>query len=196
MPANFDFPLYYFTNFEFEPAPKPAKYFCDQQGVFDVVERPDNKGQCLKQTITIPGIQWREFPHPLTVIGDIDWTDYEASMDFMLPGSGSVKLVVRTDHLNGWTSDFTGYFLEIDHLGNWKLTATEDVLASGKVDNIGNKWHRVSLACLEDKIKAAVDGKVLAEVKNKTIKSGVVGIGTGWNEAYFDNFKITETYSK
>jgi hypothetical protein len=146
--------------------------------------------------IPMQGIQWRKFPHPLTILGDIKWEDYKASIDFMLGDAGSIKFGVRTNDLNLWTGDFTGYFFEIDHLGNWKLSAADRVLASGKETIVCNKWYTVGLACVKDEIKLILDERVLAEVKDDTMKSGVIGIGTGWNHAYFDNLKILEPHRK
>jgi hypothetical protein len=39
-------------------------------------------------------------------------------------------------------------------------------------------------------ITAKIDKKILANVKDSSIKNGCVALGTGWNPAYFDNLEI------
>ena len=61
-PDNLPFPFPYKTDFEEQGTGKLAKYFMDQAGVFEISEREDGKGKCLKQVIDKQGIEWEIGP--------------------------------------------------------------------------------------------------------------------------------------
>jgi hypothetical protein len=39
-------------------------------------------------------------------------------------------------------------------------------------------------------IRVRIDDKEICRVRDTTCRQGVVALGTGWNEAYFDNFAV------
>jgi galactosylceramidase len=92
------FPLPFAADFEEQSVGAPGRYFSDQHGTFEVVNRSDGKGKCLKQTVTRQGICWASYPNPRTVVGDIGWEDYRLSVDLMLPRGGKAMVWGRVCH--------------------------------------------------------------------------------------------------
>jgi len=188
-PGNFSFP--YNDGFEKNELHSPGTFFCDQHGTFEVAERPDKSGNCLKQVAIEQGICWRNDYHfPQTIIGDINWKDYQISVDFMLPDSGSVQILGRTNKFTGNSQSYSAYGFEIQQDGEWSVKAGNKILASGKYKYSPGKWHSVSLMMIGEDITAKIDGRVLANLKDSSIKNGCVALGTGWNPVYFDNLEI------
>ena len=188
-------PLNYSNDFESQDLNSSAKYFCDQHGTFEVVLNPNQKGKCLKQISTTPGICWRcDFKNPLSIMGDINWQNYRFSADFLVPDSGEVFFVGRTNNLApSWGSiPYAGYALHIQANGIWELKIENGKsLASGTLKNSANKWHTVEMAFNVDSIEVIIDKKSKAKVVDSTYSHGVIAIGTGWNEAYIDNIRIS-----
>ena len=152
--------------------------------------RPDGKGKCLAQTVTQQGICWRAYDYPQTMVGDIGWKDYRVSIDYFLPGEGSAKLWGRAQGFDWGDRPYTGYGMEVDHSGNWTLRAGEKTLASGKAAAGSGAWHHLSLSMKAEQLTASLDSNRLAMVNDGSIKSGLVALGTGWNQALFGNLSI------
>ena len=71
----------------------------------------------------------------------------------------------------------------------------ENVIATGKLpaaSDAANKWVTLSLAFAGDKITPSVDGKVLKAVTDSKFKAGMVGLGSGWNTAWFDDLSVAK----
>ncbi|MBK0383624.1 hypothetical protein I5M32_11710 [Pedobacter sp. SD-b] len=187
-------PLNYYNDFEKQDLNSSALYFMDQHGTFEVVASPTKNGKCLKQVSTMQGICWRcRFDHPLSIMGDINWRDYEFSSSFLIPDSGEVFFVGRDSEPANGTNATTGYGLHIKPNGNWELKIESGkTLASGSIKNALNKWHSFKMIFNSNTIELVIDQKSEAKITDATYKQGVVAIGTGWNEAYFDNIKVTK----
>jgi hypothetical protein len=71
------------------------------------------------------------------------------------------------------------------------LKAGAQVLASGQVTALGHNWRSPGLGFRGAEITAVFDQQALAKVKDASCKTGVVGLGTGWNRAFFDNLSIS-----
>ena len=71
--------------------------------------------------------------------------------------------------------------------GNWTLRAGEKTLASGKAAAGSGAWHHLSLSMKGEQLTASLDSNRLAVVNDGRIKSGLVALGTGWNQALFGN---------
>jgi len=186
-------PLNYFNDFESQDLNSSAKYFCDQNGTFEVVLNPNQKGKCLKQISTIPGICWRcDFTNPLSIMGDVNWQDYKFSADLLIPDSGEVFFVGRDLAPSKGSKSGAGYGLHVKANGEWELKIENGKsLASGLLKNSANKWHSVEMVFNLDSIELIIDKKSKAKVVDSTYSHGVIAIGTGWNEAYFDNIRIS-----
>ena len=183
----------YSNDFENQNLNSPAKYFSDQHGTFEVVQDPNKKGKCLKQISTTPGICWQcSYKNPLSYMGEVNWENYQFSADFLIPDKGEVFFVGRADNLApDWGSfPYAGYCLRFNSKGTWELKIENGKsLASGVLKKPVNKWHSAKIIFNIDSIEVIVDGKMKAKVADSTYKHGVIAIGTGWNEAYFDNIK-------
>jgi len=198
-PLASPFPFPYKDNFESATGQSP-KYFADQDGAFEVAPCTGRQGQCLRQIIRQHPIAWGGIsPDPFTFLGSADWSDYEVSTDAMLEEPGNVTLVGRIDSAD-WFQDgkarwLSGYVLTVQQDGGWELNSarfkTPTVkLASGKVPFSLKTWHHLALAFRGSAIQASIDGASVASVADETHKKGMAGIGTGWNQAQFDNFAI------
>jgi hypothetical protein len=191
IPENNPFPTQYSNNFEDSRLGGSPRFFLDQHGTFEVRRREDDRGQCLSQTIPRQGIVWRKCKFPQTVIGDIAWKDCRLSCDFSLPEKGKVRFWIRLNKLDTMGEESSsGYGLEFDEVGKWRLFARNETLASGQVSLVGTEWHRVTLSAIDDQIEARLGGRVLAKISDSRFLSGVAGLGTDWNKASFDNFDV------
>jgi galactosylceramidase len=189
IPVNTELTANYENDFEKQDLGTPAKYFSDQHGAFEVVERPDHKGKCLKQMSIDKGICWRcGWKEPETFVGDIQWKNYKASVDVLLPDTGKIILTLRS---NG--NPYTGYRWEIHDNGKWELKAGKDkILGAGFLKQFKGKWHQLEIMVNGSRISAKSDKKQLFTIEDNSITKGVAALGTGWNNAYFDNIKITD----
>ena len=200
MPAAKPFPLPFTADFEDQVVGGPGRYFSDQHGTFEVARRSDGKGKCLRQTVTRQGIQWVKYPNPRTIVGDPQWKDYALAVDVMLPHGGKAMVWGRVGRLdNVWDAasvPFSGYGLEIADDGSWSLGIEKRVLASGKTAPLGTDWHTVTMSFAGETVTAGINGRQLAEVKDGvpacgSRPSGLVGLGSGWNEACFANLRVS-----
>ena len=159
--------------------------------MFEVTARSDGLGRCLTQVIPQQGIVWRKCQFPHTVLGDSAWRDYQFATDFTLPVAGKVRFWVRLGKLDGMGAEQNaGYGLEFDEQGRWSLKAAAKLLASGKVPALGSGWHRVSLVARGREIEATLDQQPLAKIVDAQFQAGVIGLGTDWHRASFDNLEI------
>jgi len=90
-----------------------------------------------------------------------------------------------------------GYCLNlgVDEIGRsvWQLEKEGAVvLACGMPDYPTGYWHRLSLDARGSWITAMVDGWQPETVSDHSFNSGMVALNSGWGEALFDNFTISE----
>jgi galactosylceramidase len=190
IPASRPFPLSFTADFEQGKVGQPGKFFSDLDGVFEVTRRPDGRGKCLKQTVTQQGIRWAgRYPQPKTIVGDIGWTDYQLSVDLLLPDAGTVRVWGRDHGFGAATS--AGRLFEVKEDGSWSLKVEQSVLVSGKVKPLGTSWHYVDMAFKRDEITLVFDQQTLAKVNDPSAKAGLVGLGTDFNQAFFDNLRVS-----
>jgi hypothetical protein len=184
----------------YEPQATP-RYFSDMEGAFEVAHC--GQGKCLRQVITHKPITWARVPSPVSLIGDIGWTDYTVSTKALLEQPGTISLLGRVvnelnsnkpPHLNIWQA----YYLNASDTGAWSLTAvlangTTRTLAQGQADALGSgRWHRLRLGFHGDEITASLDGKPLADVTDATYTHGEAGVMLGsYINAQLDDFAVT-----
>ncbi|MHC4572041.1 MAG: discoidin domain-containing protein [Planctomycetota bacterium] len=190
-PAASGFPFPYTDNFENYTLGKQAKYFSDQGGTFEVANRTDRKGKCLRQIVIKKGIEWAINPYPETFIGSNAWTDYEVSSDVYIENSGFVSIIGRIGSKKSWSAkEPNGYWLRVDHNGKWHLKADTKTLALGTAAVSANTWHTLKLKFFGINITAFIDDVQVASVHDVKYDSGMAGVGSGWNNAQFDNFTV------
>ncbi|MGH9325976.1 MAG: galactosylceramidase [Terriglobia bacterium] len=203
-PPSAAFPFPYNEDFESTQVGQSPRYFADQDGSFEVHACTGRPGRCLEQVIARVPIPWGPLPDPYTLLGSTDWKNYTVSVDAMLEGSGDVPLLGQIDEASvakgpPWTTAKSkwpsGYVLLVHGGGRWELMSTEYqtpamTLASGKIPFRRQKWHRLQLSFQGSSIEAVVDRTVLAHLTDSSHSRGMVGVGTGWNSAQFDDFAV------
>ena len=89
-PASpFPFPTMTITR---DAAGQTPKYHSDQKGTFEVVA--DGTGKHLRQVLPAEGILWHTLDKPVTVFGDMGWTDYDLRAKVYIE-AGNVELCAR-----------------------------------------------------------------------------------------------------
>lgn len=186
---------------------KQPKYFSDQGGAFEVVT--EGSGKALAQVITAATkpLDWkyRSTPEPYTIMGSLDWRNYEVQSDVKLTASsGYVMVGGRVNHNRKTVADegsdvpADGYHLKISNGGAWQLRAATRVLASGTYSGFAtNTWYTLKLRFNGTNIKAFINPvsnsssvTQLASVTDTDFPSGQVQLGSGYNTARFDNLAI------
>ena len=81
VPAAEPFPIPYQEDFEEYVHPEEwgylPHYTADLIGAFELAERPDRNGRCLRQVVGDQTHSWAPKWHHYTILGDQDWEDYE-----------------------------------------------------------------------------------------------------------------------
>ena len=195
--------LPYTENFEEDTVGQIPKYFDAIQGAFEVDScRGGRSGMCMRQQITIPPIMWGggSPTPPLAVMGDPDWTNYELSTDVLIEQKGYVDLIGRLSGQAEFSPGASqGYHLRIESFGYWSLfkediNGNDTQLGYGNVPFSLNTWHNLTLFMREDTVKAYIDSTLLASVIDDSYSQGQIGVLVSkWQNAEFDNFKITST---
>ncbi len=190
------FPFPYSDDFESYAIDSQAKYFSDLNGSFEITPCGGGRnGLCVRQAVPAAPIYWSLVGpfQPATVLGDINWTNYQVSADVLLEQAGSAKIFGRMAGENLNSGDITAYQLYLDNLGNWSLKhGNFNYLASGSVAPIGlNTWHNLKLVINGSTLQVVIDGVTVNTTNNINISHGMAGIGTlGWTTAQFDNFRV------
>jgi hypothetical protein len=190
VPAQRPFPLPYADDFESYASADSAKYFAAQSGSFEIADRADGKGRCLRQTTPRPGIHWTFDPQPETFLGSPDWADYTVAADVLVPKTGSVGIFGRVTLLPQEAKWLDGYCFHIDQAGTWELKTHKTQLATGKVSVAPGTWHRLEMVLSGSTIRVLFDGARVGEVRDTTFHAGMAGLGSGWNCGDFDNFTV------
>ncbi|MBW8782516.1 MAG: galactosylceramidase [Verrucomicrobia bacterium] len=172
IPAAKPFPFPYYETFEEYSAPRDwgflPRYTADISGAFEIVDRPDRKGKCLRQVVPAPMISWAPDWLPYTILGDDQWQDYEVGADVYLNPGESAGIMGRINQVGtGFGIIPKGYLLQLGDDGQCRL-----MVVRGKKD----KKKAVGDAEQQALIKAGKDEgeggeKVLGTVQLSTIGS-------------------------
>ncbi len=203
---GFTFP--YYENFDSYTNPRELgylpHYFADIVGGFEVTERPDGTGKCLRQVVDKKPQSWAPEWAPYTIIGDEKWKDYEVSADIYLDNGGWAGVMGRVNNVGGgYGTNPKGYYLRLGADGAWALCLPTQrngqpntELKAGKVDSVaGKQWHNVKMQFTGTTITCFIDGAEVASVANTAYATGMAGLVTGdmgntRNSALFDNLLI------
>ncbi len=194
------FPFPWRDDFEKTPLHGTPPFLSNQDGAFEVRYCAGRAGRCLEQIITKKPIPWGPLPDPWTLAGDEGWTDYRVSSEVRWLGRGSILLLGRIDSANVFADQKarlpSGYIFRIASGGAWSLLSSEygkttRILAHGRFPANRSRWRKMALLFRGNRISALLDGKVLASIQDSAHAHGMFGIGTGWNQAQFDDVAIT-----
>jgi galactosylceramidase len=189
---NKPFPFPFNAGFEDEKLKATPKYFMDQGGAFEVAARNDGKGNCLRQVITRRTIEWEDTPvFNQTVAGDTLWTDYSVSCDVLFAEKYSyASLFSRATEMHRSHKLPEAYQLILHSSGKWELMAGAKKLVSGLVILPESGWDTLVLETKKERIKATINGKLVADITDTTYTHGMAGVGSSFNQIDFDNFSI------
>jgi galactosylceramidase len=203
------FPFPYHETFDHYTNPKwwgyLPHYTADICGGFELADRPDGAGKCLRQVIAKKAQSWAPEWMPYTIIGDPDWKDYEVAANIYLDNGGWAGVMGRISNTGGgYACNPIGYYLRLYTEGTCALYASTqkkngdpgNLLVSQKAAEFNPaKWHQLKLQFSGTNIVAFVDGKQLLAVGDSTYASGAAGLVTGGendarNTALFDDLII------
>lgn len=195
MPVPKPFPSPYRADFEDRKTGQLPHYCSDQAGIFEVVQRSDGQGQCLQQVVTRRPIEWQYTPDPMTLLGEMGWQDQTVTVKTRLPSitmdtNGFVAVLARLGKQKQRCKSWNGYAWRLYADGSWELRARENKLAQGKVAVPGDAWHELCLSVKGRRLTGVIDGKVLCEIEDSSCSAGMVGLGSGWHQAQFDDLAI------
>ena len=192
-PPSSGFPFPYLDSFERYSAGATAQYFSDFDGAFETTNCGGSRvGLCLRQVVTTRPIAWplAATAEPTTFLGDINWTDYQESVDVLFEQADSmVKLYGRMGRFRQSDAYVYAYQLGLDSTGDWQLLAASEVLASGTIAAPGlNNWHQVKMIFAGGVIQGVIDGTTVVSIYDTSFTAGMGGLGTSWANAQFANF--------
>ena len=161
------------------------RYMLDTHGAWIVED-----GQ-LKQENASSVNQWNG-GDPATIVGDWRWMDYSASLDVTLPNAESgryERLTIRAQTGMNWNN--SGYTLEINGAGSWKLYRFGTTVANGTVAKNAEGKYNLKLTGLGDTVYAYIDGKLVTSYTDANpMLSGRVKISSNWTQVYADNLEV------
>ncbi len=161
------------------------RYFLDTHGAYIVED-----GRLKSELSTSVG-QWNS-GEPTTIVGDFRWMDYSASLDVQIPNASAdtyARLGIRTQTGMNWNQ--SGYTLEINGAGSWKLYRVGTAVANGTVTASADGSYTLKLAALGDTITAFVDGTQVTSYQDSVpMLSGRVKISNNWKQVYYDNLLV------
>jgi galactosylceramidase len=200
IPAATTFPLPYYETYDHYTNSEQWGYLpyynVDVEGVFEIADRPDGTGKCLRQVVPQLPNSWGSTWAPETMLGDVNWTNYEVSADVYFDNGGWAGVIGRMSGLNGNICQC--YYLRLNPAGAWALYATTSSglgtsLASGSVTLTG-QWHNLKLRFSGTTITGFVEGNQVCNITSTAYSHGMVGFITGdlstYNTAMFDNLLV------
>ena len=213
IPAERNFPFPYSENFDEYISPKQFGYLphytADIAGIFEIAERPDKTGKCLRQVVSEKPQSWAPEWMPYTILGDEHWQDYEVSADIFLDAGGWAGVMGRINNVgDGYGCVPKGYYLRLAADGactlvviNGKAGAEElgdkehqtavrlagdsgkqgeKQMVAGATKNFdARQWHNLKLQFAGDVITGFVDGTQVLCATNSLFSHGMAGLVTG-----------------
>ena len=161
------------------------RYMLDTHGAW-IVE--DGR---LKQENESSVNQWNG-GDPATIVGDWRWMDYSASIDVTLPNAEAgryERLTIRAQTGMNWNN--SGYTLEINGAGSWKLFRIGTQVANGTVAKNAEGKYNLKLTGLGSTVYAYINDVRVAKYNDANpMLSGRVKISSNWKQVYADNLKV------
>jgi galactosylceramidase len=205
IPVSKKFPLPYYENYDHYADVKIFGYLpyyhADICGVFELADRPDGSGRCLRQVLQQKAQSWAPEWSPYTIIGDRNWADYEVSADMYFDNGGWAGVMGRVNNVGtGYGCNPSGYYLSLSSTGTWALyynagsNGAGTSLSNGTVA-LSGQWHKVKLQLSGSTIKGFIENNQVCSVTNTSAAGGMAGLctgnyGNGRNSALFDNLVL------
>ncbi|MBZ5669558.1 MAG: galactosylceramidase [Acidobacteriia bacterium] len=195
-PGPSAFPISYRDDFESYTLGSTPRYFSDQGGIFSVAACSQRSSKCLRQVMPQRGIDWHYHPtpEPETVLGDMDWADYQVSVDAFLGDAGYASVYGRVGLIPQNASRPESYELNLNENGEWSLNSyvggTKKLLTSGHLSIPPKSWHNLELRFMGSSIEARIDRKMAGQANDSSHLTGMAAIGSGWGNSEFDNFVV------
>ena len=209
VPADRPFPFPYFDDFDHYGDAKQwgylPHYTADICGGFELADRPDHGGGCLRQVVGRKAQSWAPEWMPYTVLGDANWTDYDVSADVYFDDGGWAGVMGRVGRTgDGWNGNPDGYYARLYPDGGTALyVASHDFrgshdrqLAVGQVDRwAADRWHNLKLRFTGVTVAVLVDGQMVLSAHDDRHAHGMAGLvcggeGSARNTALFDNLLV------
>jgi galactosylceramidase len=206
VPASKAFPFPYYENYDHYSDPKAFGYLphyqADITGVFEITDRPDKTGKCLRQIVTTKASSWAPEWMPYSLIGDDTWTDYDVSIDVYFDNGGWASVMGRVPTTGGGYGSYPkGYYLRLASTGAWACLAAMNTnaagtsLATGTVTLTANQWNNLKLRFSGTTITGFINNAQVFTKTDNLYGAGAVGFGTGdlgavRNSALFDNLIV------
>ncbi len=209
IPAAKPFPFPYLETFDHYADAKSFGYLphhtADIVGIFEIADRPDGNGKCMRQVVDKRAQSWAPEWMPYTILGDQDWKDYDVSCDVLLDGGGPAGVMGRIMNVGtGYGTVPKAYYLRVSPDGTCALFVAKQgnnagagtQLATAKADNFApDQWHNVKLRFSGTTITGFVDDMQMLTVQDATYAKGMAGFLTGdapntRNTAMFDNLLV------
>ena len=161
------------------------RYMLDTHGAWIV------EGGRLKQENDASVNQWNG-GDPATIVGDWRWMDYSASIGVTLPNAEAgryERLTIRAQTGMNWNN--SGYTLEINGAGSWKLFRIGTQVANGTVAKNAEGKYNLKLIGLGSTVYAYIDDVRVAKYNDANpMLSGRVKISSNWKQVYADNLEV------
>lgn len=209
-PPSRPFPLPYKETFEQYANTRAygqlPRYTADIAGAFELAERTDGRGRCVRQVVERPTISWAPDWHPYTILGDSAWSDYEVSADVCLDEGDEGGIMGRVCHVGtGYGFEPKGYLLTLSAAGRVTLTVSRGkkdkgaivgdaeqqariragldegaggtlVLDSAQTEASHTQWHRLTLRMNGNEVTGLVDGREVVRADSPLYKKGMAGL--------------------
>lgn len=203
VPVSRPVPLPFREDFSRSELGTSPSFFSDQVGTFEVVEREDGKGRCLRQMAAGRGILWmRDYRTPYTVFGDSRWS--------IVAIQAAVRVVAGKVEVGGRFSRpaslDTSLTLGAD--GRWDLIAHADFCPGEKTPWIGESkslasgivpdfepaaWQVLRIAFLQDNVRAWINGRELGWFYIPGAQSGLAYLASTWHPNSFADIVVEPT---
>jgi len=172
IPASKPFPFPYYETFEEYTQPKAwgwlPRYTADISGAFEIANRPDGRGKCLRQVVPIRTISWAPDWQPYTILGDDRWENYEVSVDVYLNPGDSAGVMGRINHVGtGYGIIPKGYFLQLGADGECRLVVVRG--KENKKEVVGDAEQQRLIAAGKDEGEGGE--KALASVRLPSVRA-------------------------
>ncbi len=139
VPEAKPFPFPYYETFDEYSTPSEygylPRYTADIAEAFEIADRPDKQGKCLRQVVAERPNSWAPEYMPYTILGDDDWQDYEISADVYLNPGDSAGVMGRINNVGyGYRSTPKGYFVTLSDDGQCHLVVIRGLKRDRKLE--------------------------------------------------------------